>query len=43
MLKKEFLSGPVVTNASFTAEGTDLIPDWGTKILNAMPHGQKKC
>ena len=37
-----FPDGPVVKTFPSNAEGTGLIHSWGTKILHALRHGQKK-
>ena len=38
----EFAGGPVVRTLCFTAKGVGSVPGWGTKIPQAMKHGQKK-
>ena len=41
MDKEDFPGGAVGENPPASAEGTDLIPAWGTKIPHAPWHGQK--
>ena len=42
MYFREFLGGPVVRTRHFHCQGPGSIPGQGTKIPQAMRHGQKK-
>ena len=39
---REFPGGPVVRTQRFNCRGLGSIPGWGTKIPQAVQHGQKK-